>query len=283
MNAAISALFVAAILSLPAQATTASFIVTPEGIVGATDNLLIAVAFSNAPAGTATGAKMALIHGRFILVCVGLERLSNSATRVDYDFRNWALAIQAGLSSTATFTEFENKVVVQSQKTLKGLDIQNGMKNSEFRRKFETKDTLVEYVIAGYEGSTPKLVTIRYAFDWLNEKLSPPIITDLSPREPHPDFAFAVEGINSAVAQILDQSSSSYRKCVVYAGPITDKFLSMTPLTLSEASLLVRAFMRIEAEADPSEVGKPISLVTLPRQGAAKLEYYPTFASTGHR
>jgi len=269
---------------IPGQVTTtASFIVTPQGIVGATDNLLIGVTFSDVPAGTSTGAKINVIHGRFILACVGLESLTNTATGVNYYFRDWALAIQDALSSTATFSEFQNKVIDQSQKTFVGLDIENAMKNSEFRRKLEGKDTLAEYMIAGYEGSKPRLVTIRYAFDWPDGKLSPPIIADLSPHEPHPDFAFAVEGINSAVSQIPDQLSSSYRKCVAYAGPITDKFLSMTPLTLAEATLLVRAFMRIEAEADPSEVGHSINLATLPRQGAAKVESYPDFDSAGHR
>ena len=86
--------------------TTGVFVITPKRIVAGTDRLSISLAKNGTFTKKGTATKIALLKGRFIVACIGLESFRGGPSPgrqvLLYDFPNWIKTIESQIAPDAS-------------------------------------------------------------------------------------------------------------------------------------------------------------------------------------
>lgn len=258
--------------------TSAAFVITPKQIVAGTDRLTT----SPGPDGKFTkkgvATKIVLLKGRFIVVCVGLESLKLGATpdqqTVVYDFRPWIRAVESQIAADASVLQLAGILEKESARTFtETIPIELYMRNGTIKYSDSWKRFLVQYVVAGFDNGIATLVEINYEFDWDgNHLIGPTRNVQLPKGNINTGVYFA--GQQRGLDQIENVNNYTYKRMSTLAPSAFKKILARQPTSPGEALRAVRAFISVEAEIDPGEVGAGATIVSLPIIGDGSVSEY---------
>jgi len=272
---------------IPCSATTGVFVVTPDQIVAGIDRM----ANTPNPDGklTISGAKkkIALLRGRFIVACVGIESLKVGPPpqTLVYDFSTWIKGIESQISDDSSVTTLVNIIERESTKTFRSeIPIEEMMKDGELQHIKALDKYLVHFEVAGFDHSVVWIIEISYELDWKNNVLVGP---EREVKLPSDNITVAVYDCGRydfiKTDQLTDPHSYAHKRIAILAPEEFRRISAFQPISRTEAIRLVRALITIEGEVEPREVGMGAAVVVLPISGTGTVMEYQTPPSVGKK
>ena len=127
---------------------------------------------------------------------------------------------------------------------------------------------LIEYVVAGFEGAVPVLLSVYLEADWEKKTVGTPQLLSLC--ESAPTRCIGVGGATEAVKAYRDIKSDAFMHLRDdYLPKELSAYASNIPLTLNQATTIVGCFLEMEVNAEPKAVGFPLTIITIPKGGMA--------------
>lgn len=250
--------------------TTAVFVITPERIVAGIDRMANEPAANGTLVNVGTRRKIALLKGRFIVVCVGLEAMrggpSPTQQVVLYSFPNWVREIESQIKPNTSVATLAAVVERESSRTFRDfVPIESMMRTGALKHIKAMDKFLVQFVVAGFDNRVITLIEVNYELDWQNNLLI----------GPKPIVHLPYDGITTALYlcgqygaietdKLRDRNSYAHKRMDALAPIAFNKILGSVPTSQTEAVYAVRALITIEGEVDPSEIGSGSTVVILP-------------------
>ena len=255
--------------------TTAIFVITPTGIVAGTDQLTKGSSSSGKAVFRKDITKIQLINGKFIVASVGIER-SNA-----YSFEDWITKVGNKLAPDASVTQFVGLIENEATKTFKDdMAIEKYMRSGALVKSQPFEDTLVEYIVAGYESGVPTIIRTYFNLDWHDKRLVGPVRdVDFPSSGGNPNFGIKMNGVNGGIQEFTEINSYAYKRFHSAFPAILAKVANGHDLTQEEAITVIRVLINIQAEVTPSQVGRDCRIVVLPMRGTASVSSYPDISA----
>jgi hypothetical protein len=237
--------------------TTTVFIFTRGQIIAGADHLLVGVP---ALSGPDTAIKLVLLKNRFIVASAGVETATDGTPpTVVYDFREWIRAIEKTLGPETTILQLANIIEKESLRTFKDL-VPRNMNNGSFKHVPSLDTYFVHYYVVAFDHATPTLVHIYYQLDWENNLLIGPKSQTSYPR----DGEMNAFGRNCAILEVKNPLSYANKRLQVLAPVAFHKMMAGKKLNSEEGIRAVRSLINIEADVEPTYVGKGSTVIVLP-------------------
>lgn len=269
------------ILLLCARAfcTTAVFIITPKRIVAGTDRMANNLNLSGKLSNAGTASKIVLLKGRFIVACIGLEKMRAGPPDkqiVTYNFPSWVRGIESQISSNTSVLMLVNMVERESAKTFRQtVPIEAMMRTGALKHAQAIDKFLVQFVVSGFDHGVVTLIEVNYELDWQKNLLIGPNRVVSLPNDGI-DIALYLNGLREAIDtdKLRDPNSYAHKRMEALVPTAFKKILASQPTGRIEAVRAVRALITIEAEVEPRTVGSGAAVVILPSIGeGAVMEY----------
>jgi hypothetical protein len=251
--------------------TTAIFVLTPTGIVAGTDRLTKGTSSSREAVFRKDITKIQLINGKFIVASIGIER-SNA-----YNFEEWITGVGSKLAADASVTQFVGLIEDEATKTFRDdMAIEKYMRSGALVKSQPFEDSLVEYIVAGYESGVPTIIRTYFNLDWHDKRLVGPVRdVDFPGSVGNPNVGIKMNGVDGGIGEFTNVNSYAYKRFHSSFPTIIAKFAGGSELTQEEAITLIRVLIGIQAEVTPSQVGRDTRIVVLPMRGAGSVTNYP--------
>jgi len=249
--------------------TTSIFVITPDGIVAGTDRLSREIRANGPSKSTNTDVeKIELVKGRFIVSTIGINQLTD-ASGIVYSFTDWIRHIENKVTAETSMTEFIGLVEDEATRTFRyKLAIESQMGRGSFVQSNTLQDTLVEFIVAGYEQGIATIFRVHLQLDWQNKRLIGPIKQANFPvAGQNPNVGLQLYGIFCGISEFSDIHSYAYQRFLSYAPGIMGKFTAQREVTNEEATTAIRVLIGIQAEVTPNQVGSSSRIVVLPVRG----------------
>ena len=263
-NFYLTVIFLLLVIRNNARGTTVVIAVTPDGIVMGADS-------KGTPSGTVL--KIVLLKGKYILASLYAENAkAKSSGIMVYDFPVWAKQIEHdshGINSLTALTEFiSHQMLIALAQPIKWIETGDMTKSDAARSGVDS--ILVQYIIAGYENGVPIVYSLCLIPDWDAKVVNGPFKVQLREVNGQKSNSFIhYEGQRVSLDRI-STTDSNEQKEFFHRVPIEAQALrSHKDLTIKQATHVVRAMLGMEAKVNPSYVGFPLTLVTVPRRGMA--------------
>jgi hypothetical protein len=262
-------------------ATTALVVVIPDGIVIGIDGKWRSETIGAAgKARTGTIQKMFLLKQRLAVADLMTERFETSDKGAPcYDFPAWIEKVNQKTDSKMSVDTLADVIGDQASKTFAcvGNEIKSGRLTEDEAKRTNSglEETLVYYMIGGYESGIPTIYSVTLKPNWILKTIVGPFKTSL-----HPIEGQSVEsrifpiGRQIGIARV-DTADSNEQKKFATKVPIEFSLIAThQTLSMEQASNVVRALLGIEAETEPDWVGFPITVVTIPKSGDGWIRTY---------
>src|SRR5437879_3019462 len=202
--------------------TTAIFVITPTGIVAGTDQLTKGSSSSGKAVFRKDITKIQLINGKFIVASVGIER-SNA-----YSFEDWITKVGNKLAPDASVTQFVGLIENEATKTFKDdMAIEKYMRSGALVKSQPFEDTLVEYIVAGYESGVPTIIRTYFNLDWHDKRLVGPVRdVDFPAGGSNPTIGIKMKGVDGGLGELPSIHRYDYKRLLYDSRPILCKFPS---------------------------------------------------------
>jgi hypothetical protein len=258
---------------MPCFCTTAVVILAPNAIVSGTDRLGMNLHASTGVAtATTTATKIVLLRSRFVVACIGLERLS-SHKAVLYAFPHWIRGIESQVSPNTSVLQLVKIIEKESSRTFtETIPIETMMKSGALKPSQSFDKFFVQFIVAGFDNKAPTLIQVFYELDWQSKRLIGPTRKIEFPLNGAKGAVFT-SGINSAIEHFRSPDTYAYKRMNVLI-PTTTFSKPITALTPEESIQLVRRLIGIEAELEPSRVGMGDTIIVLPVTGEGWIDQY---------
>jgi len=154
--------------------------------------------------------------------------------------------------------------------------IEKYMRSGALVKSQPLEDTLVEYIVAGYESGMPTIIRTYFNLDWHDKRLVGPVRdVDFPASGNNPNFGIKMNGVNCGIQEFAEVNSYAYKRFHSSFPAILAKAASGHELTQEEAVTAIRVLISIQAEVTPSQVGKDSRIVVLPTRGTGSVSSYP--------
>ena len=172
-------------------------------------------------------SKIQLINGKFIVASVGVEQ-SNA-----YSFEDWITKVGNKLAPDASVTQFVGLIENEATKTFKDdMAIEKYMRSGALVNSQPLEDTLVEYIVAGYESGVPTIIRTYFNLDWHDKRLVGPVRdVDFPGSGGNPNVGIKMNGVDGGIGEFTNIDSYAYKRFRSYSPTILDKFISGRELT----------------------------------------------------
>jgi hypothetical protein len=252
---------------------------TPDRIVAGIDRQIMRVGPQGQPAGHGTATKIALLKGRFIVACIGLESLQGirptGETFMAYDFTNWIKTIETQITSETTTSALSEIVGKEGRKVLTDtLPVTNWMKTGLLKETDFTRGTIIQFNVVGFDGGVNTLVQIRYRLDWDYDSVIGPLL-DAHPLSKAFNSGVYCDGVSFAISEYQNAKSYAYKRMNVLAPVAFSKLMTNRNVDQNESIRAARALVAIETEVEPNAVGAGAIIIVLPRDGKGLITEYP--------
>ena len=256
---------------LTCHGTTTIFVITPDRIVAGTDQLTRGASPEVKGVFRTDINKIQLINGRFIVACIGLEQ---SAA---YSFPAWVEKIGNKLAPDASVTQFVGLIESEAARTFKlDMSIEQYMRSGALVKGQPFEDTLVEYIVAGYESGVPTVIRTYFQLDWHDKRLvGPERDVQFPDSGNNPNVGIQMNGVDGGIGEFNNVNSYAYKRFRSFSPTILDKLVSGREVTQAEAVSAIRILVSIQAEITPNQVGRGSRVVVLPMRGAVSVSSYP--------
>jgi hypothetical protein len=257
-----------------ADATALFYIVTPTGIVLGMDGKITITknGCSNTLLKVGTLRKIVLLKHRFAFGAVGMDKAIGPDKRtVLYDLPTWTRAVDHELNRNAPVNELVGIIEERSPDALSWI---NGHIGSYACPGYKY---LVQYVVAGYAASVPVVYEIGIQLDWEHNAIRTPEQIQLNPCQSQKvDDATGGLGIAYAVNDMCNAQTDAYKKAVAKFPDQRVAYCSRnySNISLDEASDLVRVLLSVQSETNSDMVGRPFTIVTIPKSGKGRVKRY---------
>jgi hypothetical protein len=252
-----------------AIATSVVMAVTPDRIVIGADG--------KGSASNVATLKIILLKGHLVVGDINLEHVpSEQGGTPLYDFPTWIGEIDKQARSNLSVTALSTIIKEESPGAFTFLSrlLRNGFTQDQAREKGLKANLVVQYVVAGYENAIPLVRTVNINIDWQSKTLRSEE-TLISPEKAdsanHPYFwIFSGNGMERAWV-----SDSKEGKEFSSRVPVEAQIIARHgEFTGNQASNVIRSLLSIDAEANPTGVGFPLTIVTIPRIGRGFVKTY---------
>jgi hypothetical protein len=260
------------LVSSQSSATTTVVIVSDKGIVVATDSRLVS---PDKSVESWEAKKVFVVQNRFAIASIGKQRMGFSNPSIigkdlDYEFGAWVSEIEKSLPDKASFDVLVGVVydkagalIPEFQWVIDGAGIQP-------KNPLEIFDSVIEYVIAGYEDGMPRLSVVKFYINWDAKKVIGPYKVSLEPSGPiagHTRIYFL--GIQQAIANVLNSHSYAYKRAMALSPKAFNDYAFRRPVPLDECTAIAQTLVKIEEETNPKQVGGPVRVVNILPNGRA--------------
>jgi hypothetical protein len=261
-----------------AIATSVVVAVTPDRIVIGADGKDFAIGADGKAVPNATFLKIVLLKHHLTVATLAIGRKESPYGEADlYDFLTFIGEIDKQTHSNLSVTELTRIIKEQCPKAFAFLNDYLRTHTEDQARKIGLGPVAVKYVIAGFENGRPLVRDVTLIIDWQTHTLQNPVEFPLYPEEaqgshrPYVDLFSGGGGMQPAIKE----PDSKERKEFIARVPVEFQIMeSHGEFTGDQASNVIRALLSIDAKADPTKVGFPLTIVTIPRAGQGWVRTY---------
>lgn len=258
--------------------TSAAFLFAPRQIVAGTDRLTSDLSSTGKLTNRETATKIVLLRGRFIVACIGLERIKADQGVIAYDFPRWIRNIESQITSDTSILQLVGVIEKESSRTLTDtVPIEKMMRSGAIKHSESTDRLLVQFLVAGFDNRIPTLIQVYYEFDWQGNRLIGPTRKIEFPLDGSYIGLFTA-GKTAALQNITDPNSYAYKRMRILAPTAFPKMLAMREVLPKEGVRAIRVLMDIEAEVEPAYVGNGSTVIFLPISGNGSVTEYQSSA-----
>jgi hypothetical protein len=263
------AVIVAVVLVLTngAWATTVVYVASSCGMAVGADGKTV-------PDGTAV--KIALLKQRLVVADLYYES-ATSGGAVVYDFPTWIKQIDNSTDADISLSGLVEVIKKQMTSTFSFASeaIKNGKLTKEKAQVWGAGEYLVQYVIAGYENGVPLVYSLTLMPNWEAKTVNGPLQVVLKNVEPkNGRFELGWRGRGTGLKLISTANTEPQREF----NALIKAELALTHsghcLTSEHLSNVARAMLAIETEYDPLQVGYPLTVIALPKNGDGTVTTY---------
>lgn len=259
--------------SIQAHATTVIAIVSDQGISVAADSKEVLLGAYRG--GQRETVKSFIIQDRIVIASLGYSanKWADPAGGVviDYEFGAWLRGIQASLPANVSFDDFTGIVKEEVRKMnpkWQALVSAGKMPHKHYGDIFES---LIQYVIAGYQGGVPKLASIEFYIDWDKNQVLGPYQVPLSPRGPIAKRSYTYFfGVTEVAFEAPNPQSYGYKQAMALCPKAFGDLMGRREVPLNESNALAQALVEIEEQTNPNMVGGKVRVVEIAPTGKAR-------------
>jgi hypothetical protein len=275
------------VLCTDCYGTTAVFIINPTQIIAGIDRTTNDVGLTGQLVQSAPITKISLLKGRFIVACVGLEKMKMGPSAekqvTTYNFQEWIKGIETQITPDNSVASVVDIIERESAKTFsETVPVETMMKNGAIKHIPALDKFLVTFIVAGFDRGIVTLIHTYYELDWKNNRLiGPTRVTELP--NGNIDVALYADGLRCAIDanNLTNLNSYAYKRMSVLAPTAFKKILALKPISQTEGVQVVRGLISVEAEVEPSEVGSGANVVVLPKIGTGTVMQYEHSLTVG--
>jgi hypothetical protein len=193
--------------------------------------------------------------------------------RVDYDFPTWIAALSKTLPANVSVSQVASAIGSKSRETFAGFE-RAFIKTHRLPQPTSADwyQSLVTYVIAGYESGQPSVLTVEFYVDWTTETLIGPIKGPLHQNVgADTNYYLAALGHNGAISNFHNERSYMHRECLSRSPRAFNKLLSdPMSLTIAESKRIAQVLIQVQEDVEPDTVGGDIQIgIVKPFTGAS--------------
>jgi hypothetical protein len=259
-----------------AGATSVVMAITPTGIVMGADGKTTTVI--NGKLSFRTALKIVLLKHRIVVADINIERSqATNSGAILYDFPSWIREINKKTNDDLSITELMRIIKEECPVAFGDIseELRTGLTQDDARNRGLKTDLLVQYPIAGYDRGVPLATAVTLNIDWEHHSLAVPEQVSIYPEKIDSAHPYLYVFTGHSGIEHLKIADSKERKESADRVPVEYRIIEEHgELTLKQASNVIRAMLAIDAEADPTEVGFPLTVVTIPRSGRGSVRTY---------
>jgi hypothetical protein len=267
-NATILVIYLTLLFAVEAKATTVVLLISPEGIVLASDGKTANMTTRQGDLPPMTTQKIAIIKNRIAVADIGLAGAQGGAA--NFTFTAWMENLNNRLPSDVSVDAVVDALKTEGAQKLATFEPSLSVLQTKRNSPTDSCDSLMQLVVAGYEASLPRVVVIQFNVDWDALKiLVPKVEVREPPSQVGSNFRAYAFGKQEAITNVLNRDSYAYKVASTSCPKTVTKLLNHQVLTLDESSRLATVLVEIEEDVDPNEVGSGAQIVRILPSGKA--------------
>ena len=259
-------------------ATVAVVVVTPTAIVAVVDTKTVTYPGKlSAPLAPGRAKKILLVRQHFAVADVGLERFTHptpAGENVLFDFPTWISTIEHRLPGEISVTSLSEIIRDKSDRVFTHLGVGNFYDPRAEKNEATNVQRLADFLVIGYENGVPRVNLVEFKIDWKRRRLTQSTEVVHPVQGQRVDFGMYLFGRYGFVADAGNPQSQAHRRLADLVPHEYRAALSGEDLTPPQAIRLAGAFILVESEGEPTQVGFPVDAVTIPRVGNGRSVSY---------
>jgi hypothetical protein len=218
--------------------------------------------------GEGTTEKIAIVQGRIVVadLAVGDYKVGG----IHYNFFNWIGKVEGTLPAQVSVEEFVR--ILKQKSNDVWLRASAWIKDGTIKREEpgEYCQLLAQYVIAGYEEDEARIYEVEFYIDWGQGRVIGLDPVMIEPQVPVVgNFHVHFFGMKEAITEITDPRSYAYKRTLAKHPKLFQNLLSHQDIPLDDTVALTRAFIEVEEDTNPGDVGGRIHAVEILPDGKA--------------
>ena len=268
------ALVLTGLVALTCSATSVVVLVTRFGITVGADTKGVLFRSQSPPMGSKRTTKLFVLRNRIAVAHIGFQKFSN-ASIVKFDSILFIEEVRQNMLPRATVSELAEIVKEQLAEKFDGFDVMLTTGTLKPEDLPPPGDTLMKYIVAGYESGDPRVFFVELTIDWDALHLNAPSVIPWYPFRDKKNISLTFAGNREkGIIELQDPKSDTFKKAAADFPLELKALIDDRDLTLPQTVSLARALLGIEIYHNPETVGYPIKIVTIPKQGMVVTSTY---------
>lgn len=261
--------FVFLCLGRSCAATSIVVLITPNVIViGADWQIAVRNGAGQSLPGT-RGRKIAAFHHRIVLASAGSLTIGANGYTLHDVFSSMADTDPA--IAVSGFVE-----ALRTYLTQKFQDFDLVLKTGKIKAEAlpPPHDTLLEFLIVGFEDDAPKEYSVKLKIDWTALHLQDPIVTMLYPNDRKNFYLDAIGDPQRGIGELTDFEGELYKTTFQEMPGELEAWRFDRPLHVDSVRPFACALLNIEVSRNGAKSGYPLTIITVPKVGGLKEDNY---------
>jgi len=276
MRKFVAALLVFAFYCTGVRATTIVAIITTEGIIFAADGVASVRGADGVWSAVGVAQKVLIVQHRFAFASFGYASAPGPQIgpgRYVYDFPGFADRLNRTVPVGVDVFEFADAVESNTRFDLPNFFDPLIRAGQILKENVGPSGILIGYLVCGYENGIATIVRIVYSVDWDMKRVLGPFRTKpISVEKPDGTLTLFCDAMCNAVRAIGKGEGFSYNAAHKIAPKEVEALAhkaQLTSLSIEQSIRVARVLLEMETIANKNRVGLPVSVVTIPPEGAA--------------